>query len=598
MIKEGLQKIGRFFSRLIMPNVGIFIAWGFISSIFASTGWCPNERLQLLVDPLTKYLLPLSIAFTGGKLIGDTKGGTVAVIATIGVITGSENPMLVGAMLIGPLSGYIVKQFDSIIKGKIPKGFEMLVDNFSIAIIGTILAVLGLFVIGNLVSILIEFVNTFIVRITNTIALPLLAIFIEPMKVMFLNNAINHGVIDFIAIDQVNRTGKSILYLLEANPGPGLGVILAYCINGNGKMKESAPSAAIIEFLGGIHEIYYPYILVNPVLIIAPIIGSIVSIIIFQVFNTGLLAPASPGSILTVFLVSDKYSFIGNVLGILIGASVSFIIATILIRFMENKTDMNTVDYFNLNKEDVENVKKVVFVCDVGMGSSAMGASRFRSRIKEYNLNIQISNASISNIPNDADIVVIHKGLATEIRDKNKYRCIFIDNFIEDKQLDLLYTQLVGHRNVEVVSNYCSKSNNLLNDNNIVLGLESESKEDAIKRAGKVLLRNGHINENYIEFMLEREKKISTYIGMGIAIPHGTETGKQEVLSTGIVILQYPKGIDFNNNKTYLLIGIAAKENEHLEVLSSIANSLENRDLIDQIKTTDNVSEVLKAFNI
>ena len=260
VIKEKVQSFGNFISSMIIPNIGAFIAWGFITAIFTPTGWFPNEKITLLVEPLTQYLLPLLVGITGGKVTGGPRGGVVAAISTIGVIASTSIPMVLGAMVMGPLSGYIIKKFDKIIKDKVPAGFEMLVNNFSLAIIGMILAIVGLFVIGPSMTIIVGVMNIGVSFIVKNGLLPLLAVFIEPIKVLFLNNAINHGIIDVIALDQVNEYGKSILYLLEANPGPGLGVILSYFIYSKGTMKQSAPSAAIIQFFGGIHEIYFPYI--------------------------------------------------------------------------------------------------------------------------------------------------------------------------------------------------------------------------------------------------------------------------------------------------------------------------------------------------
>lgn len=605
VIKEKVQSFGNFISSMIIPNIGAFIAWGFITAIFTPTGWFPNEKITLLVEPLTQYLLPLLVGIKGGKVTGGPRGGVVAAISTIGVIASTSIPMVLGAMVMGPLSGYIIKKFDKIIKDKVPAGFEMLVNNFSLAIIGMILAIVGLFVIGPSMTIIVGVMNIGVSFIVKNGLLPLLAVFIEPIKVLFLNNAINHGIIDVIALDQVNEYGKSILYLLEANPGPGLGVILSYFIYSKGTMKQSAPSAAIIQFFGGIHEIYFPYILINPSLLLAAIIGSIVSIITFLTFNSGLIATASPGSIFSIMMLSHKSDILTNLLGVCVGAIVSFFISAFLLKRKYREKDDKNTNRENVQELDldIKDIKKIVFACDVGMGSSAMGATNFRNRIKDFNLDIEVVNSSVANIPDDADIIITHKGLLDSIKKEiNKDKIIFIENFLEDDNLEVLYEKLSKKNEgneINAVEDLLEVENNtLLNEGNILLGLESESKEEAIIRAGELLFNNGYTKYEYIDSMLERENIISTYIGLGIAIPHGTESGKSEVEKAGIIVLQYPKGIKFGTQTAYLLIAVAAKHDEHLEIISSIAKSLEDIELIEKIKTTTNPKDILKAFNL
>ena len=605
VIKEKVQSFGNFISSMIIPNIGAFIAWGFITAIFTPTGWFPNEKITLLVEPLTQYLLPLLVGITGGKVTGGPRGGVVAAISTIGVIASTSIPMVLGAMVMGPLSGYIIKKFDKIIKDKVPAGFEMLVNNFSLAIIGIILAIVGLFVIGPSMTIIVGVMNIGVSFIVKNGLLPLLAVFMEPIKVLFLNNAINHGIIGVIALDQVNEYGKSILYLLEANPGPGLGVILSYFIYSKGTMKQSAPSAAIIQFFGGIHEIYFPYILINPSLLLAAIIGSIVSIITFLTFNSGLIATASPGSIFSIMMLSHKSDILTNLLGVCVGAIVSFFISAFLLKRKYREKDDKNTNRENVQELDldIKDIKKIVFACDVGMGSSAMGATNFRNRIKDFNLDIEVVNSSVANIPDDADIIITHKGLLDSIKKEiNKDKIIFIENFLEDDNLEVLYEKLSKKNEgneINAVEDLLEVENNtLLNEGNILLGLESESKEEAIIRAGELLFNNGYTKYEYIDSMLERENIISTYIGLGIAIPHGTESGKSEVEKAGIIVLQYPKGIKFGTQTAYLLIAVAAKHDEHLEIISSIAKSLEDIELIEKIKTTTNPKDILKAFNL
>lgn len=601
MIRSNVQKIGSFISSMIIPNIGAFIAWGFIEAIFSPTGWFPNERISTLIDPLKNYLLPLLVGYTGGKVTGGARGGIVAAIATIGVICGANIPMILGAIIIGPVSGYLIKKLDIKLKDKIPYGFEMLVNNFSLAFMGIILAIIVLVIIGPSIIIVDKIMNKGVYFIIRNGLLPLLAIFIEPIKVLFLNNVMNHGIINIIAMDQITEYGKSILYLLEANPGPGLGVILSYYIYSKGVMKQFVPSAAIIQFFGGIHEIYFPYILLNPQLLIAAIIGNTVSIMIFLIFNTGLISLASPGSIFSIMMLSYKGDILKNLLGVFGGAIVSFFIATILLKRKYRKNVDININKKNKNELnfDIKSIKKIVFACDVGMGSSAMGARNFINKIKGFKLDIEVINSSISNIPSDSDIIITHKGLLGGIKkDINKSKIICIENFLEDDTLELLYEKFKKECNSNVDNTYHIQSNELLNEKNILLNLENESKEEAIIRAGNLLFNNGYVGYEYINSMLEREKRISTYIGYGVAMPHGTEFGKEQVKKAGIVVLQYPEGINFGGQKAYLLIAIAAKGEEHLEILSNIAQALGDVEAIENLKTTKNSKDVLKVFNL
>lgn len=610
MIKEKVQKFGKFLSGMVMPNIGAFIAWGLITALFIPAGWFPNEQLGSLVDPMLKYLLPLLVGYTGGRVVGDVRGGVLGAIATAGVIVGADIPMFIGAMIMGPLGGYTIKKFDKAIEGKAPAGFEMLINNFSVGIIGVILAIVGFYAIGPVVVVVTDAFKFGVEVIISKGLLPLVSIFIEPAKVLFLNNAINHGIIAPIGIEQTQEFGKSIMYLLEANPGPGLGVLLAYCLYSKGGMKQSAPGAAIIHALGGIHEIYFPYVLMNPVLIIAPIVGSAAGILIFSIFNAGLVAIPSPGSIFALMALAPKGGLIGVLAGVLASTAVSFVVAAPLVKKASKKLS-DDEEVTSENEEVVINkevINKIVFACDAGMGSSAMGATKFRNRIKNFASNITVINSSVDTIPSDADIVVSHKKLEERAR-KNSPQAnhVFIENFLQDSKLDKLYSILESRAGGKVEPQECVveevsasaqvKETSILKSDNIILGLKSESKEEAIERAGKMLVKEGYVNNNYIAAMQEREKIVSTYIGMGIAIPHGVGEAKKEVKESGIVVLQYPDGVVFGDDLAYLVIGIAGVGDDHLEILSNIATSLEDETLVDKLKNTNNKFEILQTFN-
>lgn len=448
-MKEKVQVFGRFLSGMVMPNIGAFIAWGLITALFIETGWCPNEKLAQFVTPMSTVLLPLLIAYTGGSAVAGQRGGVIGAIATMGVIVGSDIPMFIGAMIVGPLAAWIIKKFDKAVEGHIKAGFEMLVNNFSLGIIGAILACLAMYGVAPLVTGMNSVMRAGVDVFVSHGLLPLASIFIEPAKVLFLNNAINHGILSPMGIQQVEETGKSIFFLLEANPGPGLGILLAYCIAGKGNAKSSAPGAVIIHFLGGIHEIYFPYILMNPLLLISVIAGGASGIFCFNLFNVGLTAPASPGSIIATMMMAEKHSYLGLIVGVAVAALVSFAISVPILKFMGKDTSLEdaqrqkdamkkqakgiaaetaaTVPAANTGK-----VTKIAFACDAGMGSSAMGATVLKKKLAAAGLEgIEVIHTPVSSIPADVQIVVTHEELGERAAHSNpNAERILITNFL------------------------------------------------------------------------------------------------------------------------------------------------------------------------
>lgn len=448
-MKEKVQVFGRLLSGMVMPNIGAFIAWGLITALFIETGWCPNEKLAQFVTPMSTVLLPLLIAYTGGSAVAGQRGGVIGAIATMGVIVGSDIPMFIGAMIVGPLAAWIIKKFDKAVEGHIKAGFEMLVNNFSLGIIGAILACLAMYGVAPLVTGMNSVMRAGVDVFVSHGLLPLASIFIEPAKVLFLNNAINHGILSPMGIQQVEETGKSIFFLLEANPGPGLGILLAYCIAGKGNAKSSAPGAVIIHFLGGIHEIYFPYILMNPLLLISVIAGGASGIFCFNLFNVGLTAPASPGSIIAIMMMAEKHSYLGLIVGVAVAALVSFAISVPILKFMGKDTSLEdaqrqkdamkkqakgiaaetaaTVPAANTGK-----VTKIAFACDAGMGSSAMGATVLKKKLAAAGLEeIEVIHTPVSSIPADVQIVVTHEELGERAAHSNpNAERILITNFL------------------------------------------------------------------------------------------------------------------------------------------------------------------------
>ncbi|GAA1285683.1 hypothetical protein Psi02_66110 [Planotetraspora silvatica] len=324
---------------MIMPNIGAFIAWGLITALFIPTGWVPNATLAELVGPIITVLLPVLIGYTGGRMVHGQRGAVVGAVATMGVVVGADIPMFLGAMIMGPLGAFVIKQVDRLFADRIKAGFEMLVDNFSAGIVGGIMAILGVWAIGPVVSTITNAAGDVVEWLVHHDLLPLASVLIEPAKVLFLNNAINHGVLTPLGVAESAGVGKSILFMLESNPGPGLGLLLAYMLFGPRALRASAPAAIVIQFLGGIHEIYFPYVLMKPRLILATIAGGAAGILTFLVTGAGLIASPSPGSIFAYFAVTPKGGYFGVIAGIVVAAAVSFAVASALLGFGRKNGD-------------------------------------------------------------------------------------------------------------------------------------------------------------------------------------------------------------------------------------------------------------------
>ena len=627
-IKIKVQSFGRFLSNMVMPNIGAFIAWGIITALFIPTGWLPNETLAKLVGPMITYLLPLLIGYTGGKLVGGERGGVVGAITTMGVIVGADMPMFLGSMIAGPLGGWAIKKFDVWVDGKIKSGFEMLVNNFSAGIIGMILAILAFLGIGPAVEVLSKILAAGVNFMVAHEMLPLASIFVEPAKILFLNNAINHGIFSPLGIQQSHELGKSIFFLIEANPGPGMGVLRAYMIFGRGSAKQSAGGAAIIHFLGGIHEIYFPYVLMNPRLILAVILGGMTGVFTLTILNGGLVSPASPGSILAVLAMTPKGAYFANIAAIIAAMAVSFVVAAVLLKTSKVKeeddieaatrrmqdmkaqskggaTPLAAGDVAN----DLSHVRKIIVACDAGMGSSAMGAGVLRKKVQDAGLsNISVTNSAINNLPPDVDLVITHRDLTERaMRQVPQAQHISLTNFLDSGLYTSLTERLVSAQrhtdNEEKVrdslkDSFDASDTNLfkLGAENIFLGRKAATKEEAILFAGEQLVKGGYVEPEYVQAMLDREKLTSTYLGESIAVPHGTIEAKDRVLKTGIVFCQYPEGVRFGEEEdevARLVIGIAARNNEHIQVITSLTNALDDESVIERLAKTTSVEEVL-----
>lgn len=463
-LKVGVQSLGRALSGMVMPNIGAFIAWGLITALFIPTGWLPNEKMAEMVGPMITYLLPLLIGYTGGKMVAGDRGAVAGAVTTMGVIVSTDIPMFMGAMVAGPLGAMAIKQFDKHVQHRIKAGFEMLVNNFSLGIISMLTASIGYLLMGPIIAGLTSALSNGVNWIVAQNMLPLISIILEPAKILFLNNAINHGIFTPLGAEQVAEAGKSIYYLIESNPGPGLGVLLGYMFAGKGSAQKSAYGASIIHFFGGIHEIYFPYILMMPKLLLAVIAGGMSGVAFNMFLGNALAGPPSPGSVFALVLMSTKGMGILLTLGsIAIATLVSFLVSVVIIRNSETVDDIDaakdriaaskaeakgeapavaTAQTVNVSSAPFESVKRIVVACDAGMGSSAMGASVLRGKVQNAKLDIEVTNMAINDL-NQADIVITQNELTDRARAKlPEAHHMSIGNFMDGGFYDNLIKQL------------------------------------------------------------------------------------------------------------------------------------------------------------
>jgi PTS system mannitol-specific IIC component len=647
-LRVRVQKFGTFLSGMIMPNIGAFIAWGLITALFIPDGFFPNEQLGSLVGPMITYLLPLLIGYTGGKMIHGVRGGVIGAIATMGVIVGADIPMFIGAMIMGPLSALVMKKLDGVWEGRVKPGFEMLIDNFSSGIVGAIMAIFGMLLINPLVIAFSNGAGAVVQFLVNNGLLPLTSIFIEPAKVLFLNNAINHGILTPLGTEQALEQGKSLLFLLEANPGPGFGILLAYSIFGKGLAKASAPGAALIQFVGGIHEIYFPYILMKPVMILAAIGGGMSGIFMLVLTGAGLRAPAAPGSIFAVFAMTSSDSYLGVTLAVVAATVVSFLIGSFLLKISKApegdglgeaaakmeamKGKKSSVGFAFAGETGNGPVRNVVFACDAGMGSSAMGASVLRNMFKKEGLaEVKVTNSAIANLSDTYDIVVTHQDLAARAAPVTASAVhVSVDNFMNSPRYEEIL-ELVKSRNAEpqdavsvgapaategaqagaapaATARHAAKPAaseqdaaaparpEVLASESIILSGSAATRDTAIDEAGALLLARGAVNQEYVASMHTREATVSTYMGNFLAIPHGTNEAKGNIASSAVSIIRYPEGIDWNGKEVKFVVGIAGVNNEHLAILASIARVFTDKAQVARLEAATTREEILDIF--
>jgi PTS system mannitol-specific IIC component len=636
------QRFGTFLSNMVMPNIGAIIAWGLITAFFIPVGWTPNEKIATIVGPGIYYLIPLLIAYTGGYNVYKIRGGVVGATSTLGVIMATSSPlfdkayaetggspMFLGAMIMGPLGGYVIMRLDGLWDGRIRPGFEMLVNNFSAGISAAVMAIGSMFILGPILRGVMTGLGNGVEWLVHHHMLPLTAVIIEPAKVLFLNNAINHGVLTPLGLDQAKQAGHSALFLLEANPGPGAGVLLAYMVFGRGIAKATAPGALIIQFLGGIHEVYFPYVLAKPRLVLALIAGGATGTMMNVIFNSGLVAPAAPGSIFAVYSSVAKGSVVGVTLCWSAALVVTFLVAGLLLR-LDTSVDEVDLAAATAGMEKLKGkqssvaaaltgrgtpgggaIHAIVFACDAGMGSSAMGASVLRKKIKDAGHDgITVVNRAISNLTDTYDVIVTHQDLAARARPMAPSAVLVtVDNFMASPAYDDI-VELIGVANgtgtgsgtgqpVEDQSMVGDPASHggVLATSSIVLGGRSRSRDDAIDEAGRLLVAAGAVDEGYVTSMHDRETSVSTFMGNGLAIPHGTNEAKSSIHRTALSFVRYDEPVDWNGKPAEFVVGVAGAGDDHLALLSRIAGIFTDTEQVAALRAAATPEEVMAVLD-
>lgn len=603
MLKKLLETI----SKIIIENIPFFIILGLLSLI--DNNYTSIYQFKYV---LQRYILPTIMSYNSGKLLDKKYGGILAVIVLNTVMINYNFQSFLEPIAIGIICGWFAKKYsDNINKLRLP-GYEMIINNLGIALLGIMLSFsFYYFLPAYRYAQYNVFVKISKIFFDNAF-LPLFAIIIEPAKVFFLNNLINHSFLSVIGFSELKDHGKSIFFLLETNPGPGLGILLsAYYFekknNNLDKIKETT-SNIFIHLIGGIHEVYFPYVLRNMKLLIALIFGGISGIALFHKFHVGLVSIASPGSIVLITLLAPLQDKFFILIGIAVSALVSFIIASVIL----NKGQKNEVKYMDFNEIIVSTVQnlEICVACDAGMGSSAMGATLLRKKLEKENIQgIKVVNSSIDNIPVEANMIIVHKQLLDRLKiDKTDKDLFVINDFMDSVFYDALVCKIKelveGDKPAEKdekvkipAQNNEDKKIRLFKRENIYLGLKRTDKESALKKAGEILVEKGYVEEAYVNSILEREKIANTYLDYGISIPHCTVDGIKNIKNSGIVVLQYPYGIDYGNGKiVYLIIAIASIKNTHMDILSKLSELLDDPKIAEQLSTTVDIEEVYQCF--
>ncbi len=608
-----------------MPNIGIFIAWGFLAAFFIPTGWMPNEDLNNLVGPIMQYLLPVMIGYTGGRMVHGSRGGAIGALATMGVVIGADITMLIGGMVMGPFAAWVLKKFDKFIDGKVRPGLEMLVDNFSIGIIGFFFAIGGYLIVNPIFSVILTILSGGMQFLIDKGLLPFTALFVQPAQVLFLNNAVNHGIMIPIGVEQVATQGKSLLFLVEANGGVWTGVALAFALFARGQLKKSAPAATLIMFLGGIAEVCFPYVLAKPKTILGPILGNMAGIFTLQILGGGTVGAVSPGSLISMIAMSPK----GGLLPNLAGFTVALIVTT-AVTGMIILTDRKADKAAELLEEETGGVAattsvkapitlrtgihNLIFACDAGMGSSVMGVSKMKTKLNKAMLDVTIEHSAVKDIPATADAVMTSVSLADRVRatldgmGRTDVPIFPLTNLLDDAEYDQVIkalkeagTQTSTASATPPESNAATpdvddSTQGLIRESDIILGASYKDRWEAIRAAGQELVNRGYVTQDYVGDMLRREEAASVYVGNNVALPHGIAGSEESIIKSGVCCIQVPEGVQWGNDVAYVLVAIAGKDGAHLDILAAVARVFAKKANVETVRTAQNPAEVVRLL--
>ncbi|MDO5547179.1 MAG: PTS mannitol transporter subunit IICBA [Eubacteriales bacterium] len=625
-IQAKVQKFGATLSAMVMPNVGVFIGWGVLAALFIDTGWMPNRYWNELVSPILMYLLPVLIGYTAGSNVYGRRGGVIGGFATMGCVIGADVTMLVGGMIMGPLAAWILKKFDKAVEGKVKPGLEMLVDNFSLGLIGVVLCMLAYAGVAPAMTAITNVLSAGVNFLTEHNLLLLTPFFIQPAQILFLNNAVNHGILVPLGVQQAAVAGKSILFLIEANGAYWVGLVAAFAVFGKGMSKKSAPGAVAIQFFGGIAETCFPYCLSMPLTILGPIAGNIFSLFILTAFDGGAIGPPSPGSVFAFYMMTPKSCMVVNTIAYFGSMVVSFLVTSVILKFSNQPDDvvMETGDApavtgnAAVSLEPVvagtlQQLNKVVFACDAGMGSSAMGVSILRTRLQKATLYPKIDHVAVAEIPNDADVVVTNVNLAERAKMTTQGRTpiLTISNFMDQGEYDRIVKQIKSmleegaeapraqvQAEAQKAAVAVKTAIPVFCEENIILNASFRDKKEAIEACADIFIKGGYTDKGYKEDMIKRDADVSVYMGNGVALPHGLSSSKKTIKNSGICFIQVPKGVDFDGETAYLLIGVAGRGEEHVEILGQIAQTLCDEANIEALQKATTKEQVMKVLQL
>lgn len=497
-----IQKFGSLLSAMVMPNIGVFIGWGLLTALFIDTGWTPNAYLNKLVSPILTYLLPCLIGYTAGSNIYGRRGGVIGAFATMGAVVGADVTMLVAGMILGPVAAICIRAFDKAVEGKVKPGLEMLVDNFSLGIIGFVICIIGYV-----------------------------------------------GVAPIMTAIQTVLTG-GVQYLTDHN--------------------------------------------MLPLTIIGPILGNMFSLFVLTNFGGGVVGPVSPGSVISYYMMTPKACMLVNTIAYFGSLAISFAGAAIVLKaFKHDEEEEGIKELAATADAKIQKLNKVIFACDAGMGSSAMGVTILKKKLEEIGLKPEIKHVAVADIPKDADVVVTNVNLEERAKmslEGTNIPILTLSNFMDQTEYERIIVEIQRMLGHDVPDVFCK--------DNIVLNAKYANKEEAIKACADIFIKGGYTDESYKADMLQRDKEASVYLGNGVALPHGLASSKETIKNSGICFVQVPDGVDFNGEKAYLLVGVAGKGEEHVELLGKIGQSLMDEGVIEKLKNSTSKEEVINLLNL